>query len=60
MDTITIEVKEVADKKQLFFHGTVGEPPPPPPRRRRQSGPGRRERRRTRRCRVIAAENRTT
>ncbi len=24
MDTITIEVKEVGDRKQLFFHGTVG------------------------------------
>jgi ATP-dependent Clp protease ATP-binding subunit ClpC len=26
MDTITIEVKEVADKKQLFFRGSTGEP----------------------------------
>jgi ATP-dependent Clp protease ATP-binding subunit ClpC len=32
MDTITLEVKEVAEKKQLCFHGSlahpVGEPPP--------------------------------
>ena len=28
MDTITIEVKEVGDKKQLVFHGSVGEAPP--------------------------------
>jgi ATP-dependent Clp protease ATP-binding subunit ClpC len=27
MDTITIEVKEVGDKKQLVFHGSVGEMP---------------------------------
>lgn len=27
MDTITIEVKEVGDKKQLVFHGSVGETP---------------------------------
>ena len=27
MDTITIEVKEVGDKKQFYFHGSVGEPP---------------------------------
>ena len=30
MDTITIEVKEVGDKKQLYFHGTKGEAPPEP------------------------------
>jgi ATP-dependent Clp protease ATP-binding subunit ClpC len=27
MDTITVEVKEVADQKQLVFTGSVGEPP---------------------------------
>ena len=27
MDTIHIEVREVADKKQLYFHGTKGEAP---------------------------------
>jgi ATP-dependent Clp protease ATP-binding subunit ClpC len=27
MDTITIEVREVAEKKQLYFHGSVGEAP---------------------------------
>ncbi|MEN6449947.1 MAG: ATP-dependent Clp protease ATP-binding subunit [Thermoguttaceae bacterium] len=26
MDTITIEVREVGDKKQLYFHGSTGEP----------------------------------
>jgi hypothetical protein len=30
MDTITIEVKEVGDKTQFYFHGTVGELPPEP------------------------------
>jgi len=30
MDTISIEVKEVGDKKQFCFHGSVGEPPPEP------------------------------
>ncbi len=30
MDTITIEVKEVGDKKQLFFHGSVGATPATP------------------------------
>ena len=30
MDTIHIEVKEVADKKQLHFHGTTGETPSDP------------------------------
>ena len=30
MDTITIEVKEVGDKKQLYFHGTKGEAPAEP------------------------------
>jgi ATP-dependent Clp protease ATP-binding subunit ClpC len=28
MDTITIEVKEVGDKKQLVFHGSVAAAPP--------------------------------
>ncbi len=27
MDTITVEVKEVGEKKQLYFHGTKGETP---------------------------------
>ncbi|MCE5267910.1 MAG: ATP-dependent Clp protease ATP-binding subunit [Planctomycetaceae bacterium] len=27
MDTITIEVREVGDKKQLYFHGSTGETP---------------------------------
>ena len=26
MDTISIEVREVGEKKQFYFHGTVGEP----------------------------------
>ncbi len=26
MDTISIEVREVAEKKQFYFHGTAGEP----------------------------------
>jgi len=30
VDTITIEVKEVGDKKQLYFHGTKGEAPAEP------------------------------
>ena len=30
MDTITIEVKEVGDKKQLYFHGTLGDAPAEP------------------------------
>jgi ATP-dependent Clp protease ATP-binding subunit ClpC len=30
MDTITIEVKEVGDKKQFYFHGSVGELPHEP------------------------------
>jgi ATP-dependent Clp protease ATP-binding subunit ClpC len=30
MDTISIEVKEVGDKKQFYFHGSVGEPPHEP------------------------------
>jgi ATP-dependent Clp protease ATP-binding subunit ClpC len=30
MDTITIEVREVAGKKQFYFHGSVGELPPEP------------------------------
>jgi len=30
MDTIHIEVREVGGKKQLFFHGTTGEPVEPP------------------------------
>ncbi len=31
MDTISIEVREVGDKKQLYFHGSVGEPHAEPP-----------------------------
>jgi ATP-dependent Clp protease ATP-binding subunit ClpC len=31
MDTVTIEVREVADKKQLYFHGTLGDAPAEPP-----------------------------
>ena len=30
VDTITIEVKEVGDKKQLYFHGTLGDAPAEP------------------------------
>jgi ATP-dependent Clp protease ATP-binding subunit ClpC len=30
MDTITIEVKEVGDKKQFYFHGSVGDLPQDP------------------------------
>ncbi len=30
MDTITIEVKEVGDKKQFYFHGSVGDLPHEP------------------------------
>ncbi len=37
MDTITVEVKEVGDKKQLYFHGTQGrDPGRAADRRRRQ------------------------
>ncbi len=30
MDTITVEVKEVAEKKQLCFHGSKGDAPAEP------------------------------